>query len=153
MVYLDEMTDLARDRLINQELPAFEATPCVPGPELKRRRIALITTAGLHRADDRPFTPGVSEYRIIPDTADLSALVMSHASTNFDRTGFFRDLNVVFPIDRLHELRDEGVIGSVSSRHFAVMGANLPGVLEPAAREIAQVLRDDGVNGVVLAGV
>jgi D-proline reductase (dithiol) PrdB len=153
VVYLDEMTDLARERLVNQELPVFEETPCVAGPALSKRRIALVTTAGLHRSDDKPFTPGVGEYRIIPDTADLDDLVMSHASTNFDRTGFYRDLNVVFPLERLKELADERAIGSVAARHYALMGANLPSVLEPAAKDIAARLRDDGVDGVVLAGV
>jgi len=29
---------------------------------------------------------------------------MSHASVNFDRSAFFADVNVVFPLERLHEL-------------------------------------------------
>jgi D-proline reductase (dithiol) PrdB len=36
--------------------------------------------------------------------------LMSHVSINFDRAGFQRDLNVVYPMDRMRELAPEGVI-------------------------------------------
>jgi hypothetical protein len=34
----------------------FEQTPWVEAPNLHEARIAIITTAAIHRADDRPFT-------------------------------------------------------------------------------------------------
>jgi D-proline reductase (dithiol) PrdB len=147
------MPAAARERLINQELPELGDTPCVAGPALAERRIAIVTTAGLHRSDDTPFTSGRGEYRIIPGDIDMRDLVMSHVSTNFDRSGFFQDLNVVFPIERLRELASEGAVGSVAKRHYAFMGATPPEAMEPAVRDLAPVLAEDGVNGVVLAGV
>lgn len=153
MVHLHEMPDAARTRLINQDLPDLGDTPCVAGPPLAERRIALITTAGLHRRDDAPFTAGRGEYRIIPDDVDMRDLVMSHVSTNFDRSGFFQDLNVVFPIERLRELKAEGAIGSIAKRHYAFMGATPPEAMEAVARDLAAILKEDGVDGVVLAGV
>lgn len=79
---------------------------------------------------------------------------LAHFSPNFDRTGFALDLNVVYPIDRLHELAERGVIGSVASTHLSFMGAQLDHTLAtirldtgPAA---AQLLRDDGVDVVLL---
>ena len=153
MVHLHEMPAPARERLINQELPEFAETPCIAGPPLAERRIAIVTTAGLHRSADAPFTPGRGEYRIIPDDVDLRDLVMSHVSTNFDRTGFFQDLNVVFPIERLRELRDRGAIGSIAQRHYAFMGATPPNAMEAVAADLAGILKRDGVDGIVLAGV
>ena len=153
MVHLSEMPEKLRTILVNQDLPEFETTPLADGPPLAERRIALISTAGLHRKDEMPFVADSGEYRIIPDDADMDDLVMSHISTNFDRTGFYRDLNVVFPIDRLRELRDAGIIGSVASRHFAFMGATLPHVMEPLARDLAGVMHEDGVDGIVLCPV
>ncbi len=153
MVHLSEMPEKLRDVLINQDLPEFETTPWTDGPPLAERRIALITTAGLHRRDEPPFVASSGEYRIIPDDADMDDLVMSHISTNFDRTGFYRDLNVVFPIDRLRELRDAGVVGGIASRHFAFMGATPPHLMEPLARELAQIMREDAVGGIVLCPV
>ena len=51
---------------------------------------------------------------------------MSHISTNFDRTGFQQDINVVFPVDRLRELAARGTIGSVADFHYSFMGATAP---------------------------
>ena len=105
MVYLSDMPDKQKDMIVNQDLPNYQNTPCVKGPALSQRKIAIITTAGLHRRDDDVFTPGIGEYRIIPDNTDMNDHIMSHVSTNFDRTGFQLDLNVVFPIERLRELK------------------------------------------------
>lgn len=38
----------------------------------------------------------------------------STVSSNFDRTGFQQDWNVIFPPDRLRELESRGMIGSVA---------------------------------------
>ena len=114
---------------------------------------ALISTAGLHRREDPPFTPGAGDYRIIPDEYDMDALTMSHVSTNFDRSGFYQDVNTSFPIDRLRELAAEGVIGSVAGRHFSFMGATPPTVMEPVARDLAKVLKADNVDAVALVPV
>ena len=51
---------------------------------------------------------------------------MSHVSINFDRAGFQRDLNVVYPVDRLRELVAEGVIGGMAETNFTVMGSTDP---------------------------
>lgn len=48
------------------ELPDFGATPFVAGPPLRQRRVAIISTAGLHVRGDRPFEPSAADYRIIP---------------------------------------------------------------------------------------
>lgn len=153
MVFMTDMPAAAYDRIVNQELPAFDETSCVDGSPLAERRIAIITTAGLHRRQDKSFTMGVGEYRIIPDDTDMNDLIMSHISNNFDRTGFQQDLNVVFPIDRLRELDADGTIGSVAAYHFAFMGATPPTDQAAVAKDLAARLRDDGVDGVVLAGV
>ncbi len=153
MVYMRDMSKDAFDRTMNQELPDYGITTCQEGPPLSRRRVAIVTTAGLHRREDRTFTLGVGEYRIIPDDADAADLIMSHVSSNFDRTGFQQDINVVFPIERLRELADEGTIGSVARYHYAFMGATPPTAHEAVAGDLAALLHDDRVTGVVLAGV
>ena len=153
MVYMRDMGDAAIERIMKQELPDYGSTPCTEGPPLEQRRIAIVTTAGLHRRDDKPFTIGLGEYRIIPDDTDMNDLIMSHVSTNFDRTGFNRDLNVVFPIERLRELAADGTIGEVASFHYAFMGATPPTAHASIARDIAGLLQRDRVTGVVLAGV
>lgn len=153
MVHLSEIPKEARDNLVNEELPEYQDTLCVSGPPLRERRIAILTTAGLHRREDKVFTPGVGEYRIIPEDANMNELVMSHVSTNFDRSGYLKDFNVVFPIERLRELEKKGVIGSVAQYHFAFMGATPPTAHQAVSKDLAGILKKDQVDGVMLAGV
>ena len=115
--------------------------------------MALVTTAGLHRRDDRPFSVGVPEYRLIPGDVKADELVMSHISVNFDRSGYQQDLNIAFPIDRMRELEDEGEIGSLGTYHYSFMGAAAPEAIEPNARRLAGILKGDGVDSVLLTGV
>lgn len=153
MVHLREMPEHLREALVNQSLPEYGDTPWTKARPLNEARVALISTAGLHRREDPPFTPGAGDYRIIPDDYDMGDLVMSHVSMNFDRTGFYQDVNVAFPIERLRELKAEGVIGDVASRHYSFMGATPPTVMEPVARDLAQVLKADAVDTVLLCPV
>ncbi|CAN0465440.1 unnamed protein product, partial [Discosporangium mesarthrocarpum] len=148
MVHLREMPEHLREGLINQALPEYGDTPWVDPKPLAESRVALISTAGLHRREDTPFTPGSGDYRIIPDDYDMGGLTMSHLSTNFDRTGFYQDLNTSFPIDRLRDLAADGTIGSVAGRHYSFMGATPPTVMEPVARDLAKVLKADKVDAV-----
>jgi D-proline reductase (dithiol) PrdB len=93
------------------------------------------------------------DYRIIPGNIAAGDLVMSHLSTNFDRTGFQQDWNLVFPIDRLKELAAEGIIGSVADFHYSFMGATDPGEMAPAARNLAGLLHGDLVTAALLVPV
>jgi D-proline reductase (dithiol) PrdB len=102
---------------------------------------------------DRPFTFGGAsavnipgDYRVIPRDTNANDLVMSHISTNYDRSGFQKDWNVVFPLDRLRELAERGVIGSVADHHYSFMGATAPHLMETAARTLAGLLKGDGVT-------
>ena len=113
----------------------------------------VISTAGLHRRDDRPFQPGDGSYRVIAADTPANELVMSHISVNFDRTGFQQDLNVVFPIDRLRELAADGTVGSMASVHYSFMGAFPPAAAEPHAQHLAGLLKNDKVDAALLVPV
>jgi D-proline reductase (dithiol) PrdB len=136
-----------------RDLPDFGPTPFVAGPPLGRRRVAIVTTSGLHAQGDRPFSVGSADYRVIPGATPASSLRMSHVSVNFDRSGFQEDVNVVFPLDRLRELEAEGVVGSISAFHYSFMGAASIRALEPKARELAGLLKKDRVDAVLLTPV
>ena len=131
----------------------FEATPWIVPPPLSESKIALITTAALHRRDDPPFRFADTGYRLIPDDIDPADLVQSHISVNFDRTHYQRDLNVVLPLDRMRELADAGEIGGVSPTHFSILGATEAFLLEPSAAEMAERMHDEGVNTALLIPV
>jgi len=153
MARLDRMSAQERDHYLKMPCAAFDTAPWVVGPPLTEQKVALISTAGLHRRGDRPFSPGASDYRLIPADTLSTELVMSHISTNFDRTGFQQDWNVVFPLDRLRELAEAGDIGSVAQYHYSFMGATDPAAMEPRAREVAQIMRGEGVDAALLIPV
>ena len=46
--------------------------------------MAIISTAGLHRASDAKFVGGAADYRLLPGDLDFADLAMSHVSVNFD---------------------------------------------------------------------
>ena len=97
------------------ETPTF----VIPKP-LREAKVALVTSASLHHEDDDDFAPSDTGYRVLE--RDRRDIVVGHWSPNFDASGVSADLNVVFPIDRLEELENQGVIGSVSDVHIAVAG-------------------------------
>ena len=154
MARLEQIPEPMRSHIAQLELPKFEIQPWAAGPPLNQRRVAIVSTAGLHQRDDRPFTfePGDS-YRVIAGDIKANDLIMSHVSTNFDRSGFQQDWNLIFPLDRLQELRDEGHIGSVAQFHYSFMGAVDPREMEPSIRNLAGLLQKDNVNAVLLVPV
>lgn len=153
MARLDQLSEPMRSHIANLPCPTFSTQPWTVGSELKERRISIISTAGLHRRGDRPFDGMAGDYRIIPGNIGAGDLVMTHLSTNFDRTGFQQDWNLVFPIDRLNELAAEGIIGSVADFHYSFMGATDPGEMASAARNLAGLLHGDGVTAALLVPV
>lgn len=153
MVKVDEFPDGVREEFLNRVMPTFEDTPLVPGPPVNERRVALISTAGLHRRSDRPFTEQSGDFRIIVRDTNDADIVMSHVSTNFDRLGFMQDVDVAFPINRLKELAADGVIESVAEYHFSFMGATPPEMMEPSVKELVATMRADNVSAVVLCPV
>jgi D-proline reductase (dithiol) PrdB len=153
MTRLDSYSESERNHLLGLPCPEFESTPFVQAPALNKLKVAVISTAGLHLKGDRPFGPGESDYRLIPSATPACDLVMSHISTNFDRTGFQMDLNMVFPLDRLNELAGEGFIAGVASYHYSFMGATEPQKMEQTARSLAKIMKKDGVNSTLLVPV
>jgi D-proline reductase (dithiol) PrdB len=153
MVRLSQFDESERQHLLNLPCPTFATTPFVAGPPLVDARVALISTAGLHRRQDRPFAVGESGYRLIPREVKANELIMSHISTNFDRTGFQQDLNMVFPLDRLQELAEAGVIAGVADYHYSFMGATDPAEMAAEAGNLAKILAKDRVNAVLLVPV
>jgi D-proline reductase (dithiol) PrdB len=150
---LDRLPPAQAERYAALECPEFATTPWVEGPPLARRRVAIVSSAGLVVRGERPFRGREADYRVIPAATRPDQLLCSHISINFDRTGFQEDWNVVFPLDRLKELAADGVIGSVARTHYSFMGATDPIQMEPYARELAGQLKRDQVDAAILSPV
>lgn len=153
MAKLDQFPEPMRSHLADLPCPSFSTHPWAKGPALSERRVSLISTAGLHLRDDRPFESMDGDYRVIPASIQAKDLVMTHISTNFDRTGFQQDWNVVFPLDRLRELVQEGIIGSLGAYHYSFMGAAAPESMESSAKNLADLLKADKIDAALLVPV
>src|ERR1035437_7119430 len=156
MVRLADLPDWDRENFLKRvpSLPKFIGRPWARGPALAQRRVAIVTTAGLHLRSARAFGAGAAgmDYRVIPMDVAPADLVMSHLSVNFDRSGFQADWNVVFPLDRLKELVREKLVGAIGAFHYSFMGAISPITqYEPKARELASLLKKDNVDAVLLS--
>jgi D-proline reductase (dithiol) PrdB len=134
-----------------------------PGAHLEKpldeARIAVVTTAAFFRPDQPRFDTSIRggdfSYRVIPADTDLTTLGIAHRSDAFDIRGITSDKNVALPLDRLKEMAQEGIIGSVAPRHFSFMGSiAAPGrLVAKTAPEVARMLREDAVDAVLLTPV
>ena len=92
-----------RDLAASMPVPEFETTAfTTPSVPLGEARVAIVTSAALHRPSDDPFTATDTSFRTL--AAGDRDFILGHWSPNFDRAGITADLNVVYPIDRLHRL-------------------------------------------------
>ena len=142
-----------RDAVLNLPCPAYDTTPFVSGPPLSQRRIAILSSAALIRRGDQPFPFGSGECRFVAADTPPNDLLLSHVSINFDRAGWQRDINVVFPIDRLRDLAASGEIGGVADTHYTVMGSTDPAAMEEAVNQIEGQLRQERIDSVLLSPV
>ena len=119
---------------------------------LSECRLAVVTTAGLHLAGDRPFdvdsAHGDPSFRSFPSEAEHSDLRVSH--THFSRRYFDADPNVILPLDCLRELADNGVL-HLAPRFFSFgfAGKLTRELVDPergTAPRLAAELHDDGVD-------
>ncbi len=132
--------------------------PITPAPvwtpvtmELKDMKIALATAAGVHmKSDDRFNLAGDFSYREIPGDAPVSDMMVSHGG--YDNGDVNKDINCMFPIDRLRELAEEGFIKSVAPTHFGFMGGggNQDKFTNETGPQIAAKLKEEGVDAVLL---
>lgn len=153
MARLEDIPQPTRDTVFAAPCPSFETLPFVAGPPLAERRVAIVSSAALIRRGDKPFPFGSAECRPVPASMPTSDILMSHVSINFDRAGFQRDVNVVYPIDRLRELAAEGVIGGMAETNFTVMGSTDPAGMTMAVDQIAGQLRQERIDSILLSPV
>ena len=68
--------------------------------------------------------------------------------THYDHTDADRDINCVFPIDRLRELEDEKVINRLAEVNYGFMGfiPNPTPLREGPAKEVAQKVKNADID-------
>ena len=134
---------------------------CVPFTPFKgslaKSTVALVTAGGVHLRDQEGFNIadelGDLSFRVLPEDVDSQRLMVTHH--HYDHTDADRDINVVFPIDVLRDLKAEGFIGGIAKKHIGYMGytMQLKAMYEGTAREIAnEIDKGSRADVVVLTG-
>jgi len=124
--------------------------------DLKNCKIALVTTAGVHLKIQKPFDMqdpnGDPTYREIPLNTPREDLMITH--DYYDHKDADRDINIVFPVDRLKEMKERGEIGSLSEINFGFMGhiegGHIYTLINETAFQVAVKLKDLKVDAVLL---
>jgi D-proline reductase (dithiol) PrdB len=112
--------------------------------------VTLFTTGGVHRKTDQPFDiahpHGDWTWREIPTDIAMAELMVTHS--HYSHVEADRDLNCMFPLDRLRELCAQGIIGGIAASAYSIMGFNpdpAP-LMEHTAPELARRYKDSGAD-------
>jgi D-proline reductase (dithiol) PrdB len=144
-----------REFVSTQPVPEFEKTAFTIPPPLAEATVAIVTSAAIHAESDSGWEPNADPQFKVLDARDRR-LRLAHWSPNFDRAAFAADLNVAYPVDRLRELAERGVIGRVAAHHYAFAGNQddqVSRIRLDTGPKAAKLIRDDGVHIVLLTPV
>lgn len=157
--YLDFITRQVMKAWAGRQEPGV-----IPFTPLKKRlrecTVALLSTAGVARHDDRPFDQererrdpwwGDPSFRRIPFGTTESEVRLYHL--HIDPRFGEADLDVVLPMRRLAELAQERFVGRPARTHYSTMGYILDPteLVEKTAPAIARAMREEGVDAAMLA--
>ena len=146
---------------VNQRYPGSMITKddLVPLAPLRRplsqSRLSFVSTSGVQPRGTLPFdvVHPVGDYTFRRVPSDSSPTELEIHQLKYPTDGAHRDLNVIFPIERLQELRDEGVVGALTRDLFTFIGYNMdPALLERTlAEDLAQAVADEQPDLVLLS--
>ncbi len=126
-----------------------------PTQPLSESRLTFVSTAGVQPAGTLPFDVvhpvGDYSFRRVPSGSNPADLEIHQLKYPTD--GANRDLNVIFPIERLNELAHEQVVGGLTENFFSFIGYNMdPDLLEHTlAEDLAQAVADEHADLALLA--
>jgi len=118
---------------INQRYPgsmirkdSFVAQAKLAKP-LSQSRLTLVSSCGVHLKTDEPLDVchpfGDFSFLRVPSKAKHADLVIHQLKYPHDDADL--DINVIFPIERLQDLSEEGVLGGLTPNFFSFIGYNM----------------------------
>lgn len=118
--------------------------------------LSLVTTSGVHLKSQPAFNmkdpAGDPTFREIPADTFHEDLTITH--NYYDHSDADKDINIVFPTDLVHDLKQTGAIGSVNHRHFSFMGHitehHIYTLMRDTGPMVASALKADGVDIAIL---
>jgi hypothetical protein len=93
---------------------------CIPWTPFKGSlgdaTVCIVSSAGVRKKTDPPFnTDGDSTFRVI----DGAGSDLAYDDSHYDHACADRDINCIFPIDRLAEMKADGTIKGPTAKHFS----------------------------------
>jgi len=146
---------------VNERYPGsmIRKSDFIPPAKLKKplneSRLSFISTAGVQPKDSLPFDTvhpiGDYSFRRVPSDSKVEDLEIHQLK--YPTVGAKRDLNVIFPIERLQELAEEKIIGGLTENFYTFIGYNMnPEMLEETLAEaIAEAVKAEGAEVALLA--
>ena len=122
---------------------------------LSESRLTFVSTAGVQPKNTMPFDTvhpvGDYTFRRVPSDSKTSDLEIHQLK--YPTFGANRDLNVIFPIERLRELVAEKLIGSLTTNFFSFIGYNMDAERfeTTLAENIAEAVKAENAEVALLA--
>ncbi len=138
--------------IVSEEVPW---TPYKGSPS--QQTLALVTSGGLYlKGTQPPFDTasihGDPSFREIPKTARQEDFGIAHA--HFDHSLAERDINVIFPLQRLIELERDNLIGRVAQMHYSFSYVNdAVSLITDSVPTLLRKLKTDKVDLLLLVPV
>ncbi|MBI1919739.1 MAG: hypothetical protein HYS23_01525 [Geobacter sp.] len=128
----------------------------VPAKPLQEAVIALVTTGGVQLTSQTPFDMtdpnGDPTFREVPVYTPRERLAITH--DYYDHRDAEKDLNLVFPVERLKEMVGAKALGTLHRTAFSFMGhidgPHLKTLREKSAPEVAKKLAEAKVDYALL---
>jgi D-proline reductase (dithiol) PrdB len=146
---------------VNERYPGsmITKTDFVPLARLKKQRgearLTFVSTAGVQPRGTMPFDTvhpvGDYSFRHVPSNSKPADLEIHQLK--YPTSGAKRDLNVIFPIERLQELVAENFIGELTPNFFSFIGYNMDAerLENTLAEDIAKAVEAEKPDVVLLA--
>ena len=135
---------------VNERYPGSMVTRETPVPlahlqkPLSESRLTFVSTSGVQPRGTMPFDTvhPVGDYTFRRVPSNLKSADLEIHQLKYPTVGAKRDLNVIFPIERLQELVSEGFVGGLTENFYAFIGYNMD------AERLEQTLAEDIANAV-----
>lgn len=146
---------------VNERYPGsmISKSDFVPLAKLKKplseSRLTFVSTAGVQPRGTLPFDTvhpiGDYSFRRVPSNSKPSDLKIHQLK--YPTFSAERDLNVIFPIERLQELAGENIIGELAPNFFSFIGYNMDAEMleQTLAEDIAEAVEAEGSDVALLS--
>jgi D-proline reductase (dithiol) PrdB len=122
---------------------------------LSESRLTFVSTAGVQPKGTLPFDTvhPVGDYTFRRVPSNSKTLDLEIHQLKYPTFGAMRDLNVIFPIERLRELVAENFIGSLTENFFSFIGYNMDAerLEQTLAEDIAEAVEAERTDVALLA--